>query len=285
MNSSTTIKALSAALVKVQGEIEHAHKNATNPHYRNKYADLTEVLDTVRPVLSKHGLSVVQFPGYVEGVATVETILTHESGEWMAGTAGARVQKDDPQGVGSAITYLRRYSLAAVCGIGQEDDDAESASQQPKQAHTPAQRPSSEPVGVKHGTASEGFSLDEPIPVGKHKGKTWRAMIAEDRSYVEWAVKSMDRLSFDAKEALSAALNAPQASGADVVKLQDLLNRAANANIVTMEQAEMIEKIIDEADAKKVADTIHRIETRLATARVKQPAAVGADDSDGELPF
>lgn len=134
MQHSGTLTKLATALTAAQSEIENAHKNALNPHFKNQYADLAEIINTVRPVLNKHGLAVVQLPGYEAGVTTVETILTHTSGEWLSGTAGSRVQKDDPQGVGSAITYLRRYSLAALCGIAQEDDDGEAASQPTKKA-------------------------------------------------------------------------------------------------------------------------------------------------------
>lgn len=127
MNKSESIAALAAALAKAQGEIENASKNAANPHFRSKYADLAEVLNTVRPVFAKHGISVIQAPSYEGGMASVETMLMHSSGEWLSNTCSAPVSKQDAQGVGSAITYLRRYSLAAFAGIAQEDDDANSA--------------------------------------------------------------------------------------------------------------------------------------------------------------
>ncbi len=127
MNKSDSIKELATALAKAQGEIENASKASVNPHFKSKYADLAEVLNTVRPVFSKHGLAVTQFPSYENGVVSVETILTHASGEWMSGTISAPVSKADAQGVGSATTYCRRYALAAVAGIAQEDDDANSA--------------------------------------------------------------------------------------------------------------------------------------------------------------
>lgn len=127
MNKSDSIAALSAALAKAQGELENANKNANNPHFKSKYADLAELLNTVRPVMSKHGLAVVQMPSFEQGVASVETLLTHSSGEYISSICSAPVTKQDAQGVGSAITYLRRYSLAAFCGIAQEDDDVNSA--------------------------------------------------------------------------------------------------------------------------------------------------------------
>lgn len=124
MNKSEQINELAKALAEAQAEIENASKNSNNPHFKSKYADLAEVINTVRPVFSKHGLSVSQFPSFADGLASVETVLMHASGQWMSGIASAGVTKQDAQGVGSAITYLRRYSLAAVAGIAQEDDDA-----------------------------------------------------------------------------------------------------------------------------------------------------------------
>ena len=145
MNKSDSIKELATALAKAQAEIENASKNSQNPHFRSKYADLAEVLNTVRPVFSKHGISLIQAPSYESGIASVETMLAHASGEWMSGTCSAPVSKQDAQGVGSAITYLRRYSLAAFAGIAQEDDDANSAV-----GHQhPARNSTSRPVQVE----------------------------------------------------------------------------------------------------------------------------------------
>jgi hypothetical protein len=127
MIKSESIKEIATALAKAQGEVENADKNAINPHFKNRYADLSELLNTVRPVFSKHGISIIQSPSFSDGVASVETLMAHTSGEWMSGTASCTVTKNDAQGVGSAITYLRRYSLAAMCGITQEDDDGSTA--------------------------------------------------------------------------------------------------------------------------------------------------------------
>jgi hypothetical protein len=111
MNKSESIAALAAALAKAQAEIENASKSSVNPHFKSKYADLAEVLNTVRPVFAKHGIAVIQAPSFDAGVAHVETMLTHSSGEWLSNTCSAPVSKQDAQGVGSAITYPRRYSL------------------------------------------------------------------------------------------------------------------------------------------------------------------------------
>lgn len=138
MNKSESIAALAKALATAQGELENANKNSSNLHFKSRYADLAEILNTVRPVFSKHGLAIVQMPSFEGGLASVETLLTYTNGEWISSVCSAPVQKSDPQGVGSAITYLRRYSLAAFAGIAQEDDDANGASR-PDQAAPPRQ--------------------------------------------------------------------------------------------------------------------------------------------------
>ena len=135
MRTSDSIAKIAAALGKAMPEIQNATKDAKNPHFRSSYASLSSVLDATKPVLAEHGIVVIQSPGW-DGQCTVTTRLLHVSGEWIEGTASSPVAKADPQGVGSAITYLRRYSLAALCGITQEDDDGNAASRP-----APAKRP------------------------------------------------------------------------------------------------------------------------------------------------
>ena len=124
---STELNALATALAKAQAAVRGATRDSLNPHFRSKYADLASVWEACREALTQNGLSVVQLPGYTDGVATLDTILLHSSGQWIGGTAGAPLPKADAQGVGSALTYLRRYALAAVAGVAPEDDDAEGA--------------------------------------------------------------------------------------------------------------------------------------------------------------
>lgn len=124
---------LFAALALAQGEIENASKNQVNgafskgPNAKPSYADLAEVLNTIRPVFAKHGLSLIQSPGFDGSMASVTTVLAHQSGGYMTSTASCVPAKADAQGIGSATTYLRRYSAAAVAGIAQEDDDGNAA--------------------------------------------------------------------------------------------------------------------------------------------------------------
>lgn len=132
MLKSESIAALAKAIALSQLHVENALKSSTNPHFKSKYADLAEILNTVRPVFSANGIAIVQTPTFESGVASVETMLCHESGEFISSVCSSPVNKQDAQGIGSAITYLRRYSLAAMCGIAQEDDDGQHAVQEPQ---------------------------------------------------------------------------------------------------------------------------------------------------------
>lgn len=162
MNKSEQINELAGALAKAQSELENASKNAANPHFRSKYADLAEVLNTVRPVFSKHGLSIIQSPAYGEGIASVETTIAHASGQWISGIVSAPVSKQDAQGVGSAITYCRRYGLAAMAGIAQEDDDANAAVSGPGRTVQSAVKQATEKdLQVARETLSACQSVDE----------------------------------------------------------------------------------------------------------------------------
>lgn len=130
---SPALGSLAKALAAAQAEIKDAAKDATNPHFKNKYATLSSIRSAVTPALSKNGLSVVQLnePHGVDGVCVV-TLLMHESGEWIRSRLYVPVTKKDPQGFGSALTYARRYALAAMCNVAaDDDDDAETASKTP----------------------------------------------------------------------------------------------------------------------------------------------------------
>ena len=143
---SEEIGHLSAALVKAQSEMHNAVKNATNPHFRSSYANLEAVLFTVKPILAKHDLSVVQFPGYEGGVCTLSTLVLHKSGEWLQSEAGAPLDKPTAWSVGSCVTYLRRYSLASICQIAQEDDDGSAASEPSNPKPAKQTKPAKEPT-------------------------------------------------------------------------------------------------------------------------------------------
>lgn len=134
MNQSESIANLAKALSIVQGKLTYAKKDSKNPFFKSNYADLESVWDACRDLLSNNGLAVTQFPGeYFDGTMSLTTIITHSSGEWISQIMSVPVTKPDAQGAGSALTYMRRYALAAVVGVVQADDDGNAASQ-PKSA-------------------------------------------------------------------------------------------------------------------------------------------------------
>lgn len=172
MKQSPEIARLASALVKVQAELKSISKDSTNPHFRNKYASLDAITEAVRPVLAKHGLSLIQGTTPVteaEGrltALTIESTLLHESGEWISTAVTmpvGTVPTKDKQGnvisaeptaqtAGGATTYGRRYGLAALLALTtDEDDDGNQAStraEAPAKA-APAAKPAPEPEKKK----------------------------------------------------------------------------------------------------------------------------------------
>jgi hypothetical protein len=131
MNQSESIAELAAALAKAQGAMNGATKDSDNPFFKSKYADLASVWDACRKPLSDNGLSVVQTTEFIPEnpeLICIETTLLHASGQWVKGRLVGKPVKNDPQGVGSCITYFRRYSLQSMVGIAPEDDDGNAAS-------------------------------------------------------------------------------------------------------------------------------------------------------------
>ncbi len=187
MQTSETINELATALAKAQGSIKGAIKDAENPHFRSKYADLASVWDACRKELSTNGLSVLQAP---RGVATeggwiveVETRLMHSSGQWIADTITIPVGKPDAQGIGSALTYARRYALASFVGVAPEDDDGNAATASggvhAKSAYIP-QSQLVDPPGFEDWIADFIATADEGLPAME---KAWKESKAQFREF------------------------------------------------------------------------------------------------------
>jgi hypothetical protein len=124
---SETIGALAAALSKAQAGITGALKDSANPFFKSKYADLASCWDACRRQLTENGLAVVQTIRTENDESLLVTTLAHSSGEWIRSELPIRAKDASPQAQGSAITYARRYALAAIVGLAQIDDDAEAA--------------------------------------------------------------------------------------------------------------------------------------------------------------
>lgn len=136
-------KQVSAALVRAQKDFGPALKTSSNPHFKSKYADLAACVEAVIDSLNANGIALIQKQHPNDGGVAVETIFVHESGESLStGVLTVPASKQDPQGYGSALTYARRYSLMAACGIAPEDDDgnaAAAAKTRPAAANQPTQ--------------------------------------------------------------------------------------------------------------------------------------------------
>jgi len=160
-NRSDNLDKLATALSKAQGEMEFAKKDSENPYFKSKYADLASVWSACQEPLKNNGLSVTQtFDSSEIGVKIVTTLL-HASGQWLSGELVIRPVKLDPQGIGSAITYGRRYSLAAIVGVIQDDDDAEAAQGRIDNNTMPGQR--SNPIALNKSVDASGTNKSDSI--------------------------------------------------------------------------------------------------------------------------
>jgi hypothetical protein len=128
MQHSESIAHIAAAYTSAQSEFESVRKDADNPYFNSKYADITSILDMLKPILTKHELAIMQLPIPSDHGAGIQTVLMHSSGEWIADEGLHMVAaKQDPQGYGGSMTYGRRYALLSFFSLATEDDDGNAA--------------------------------------------------------------------------------------------------------------------------------------------------------------
>jgi hypothetical protein len=181
VRTSEQITEIATALSKAQGELQNVTKDAKNPHFKSDYATLDAITDAVRPVFSKHGLAVVQVPTFHDGIVVLDILITHSSGQWIGVDAAAPIAKADPQGVGSATTYLRRYSLAGIAALAQTDDDGNAASGNGQQKAAP---PAAVKVAEPHGYADWWADMQGVADLGTVALRdAWKKSKPEYRDY------------------------------------------------------------------------------------------------------
>jgi hypothetical protein len=158
MTRSESVAKLADALAKAQAKIEGASKDSKNPHFNSRYADLASIVAACRAPLAEFGIAVLQSPSADGNLVRMTTVLLHSSGEWMESDA-LQVQAADarPQAIGSCLTYLRRYQLAAMVGIAPEDDDAEAGEGRPSQM-----KPVAAPAAASRPSLAPGTTPDPP---------------------------------------------------------------------------------------------------------------------------
>ena len=179
--TSDSITSLMKAMLTVQGEVDGVSKDATNPHFRNRYASLESVVDAIREPCQRAGLVVTQAPGVVDGnTIALTTMICHaESGEWMRSTIQLPLAKADPQGAGSALTYAERYSLMAIFNLPAVDDDAEEASRPARPAPERRQPPDPAPPPIEDDMLASIAAVDAETALDRMIGSTrWQDAFA-----------------------------------------------------------------------------------------------------------
>jgi hypothetical protein len=181
---SDNIADLAASLAKAQSEMGAVHKDQDNPYFRSKFAGLSTVWEAVKPALTKNGLSIVQMPGSDERGYFVQTQLLHSSGQWIRSTTYMKPAKEDPQGIGSLISYARRYALQAMVMACPDDDDGEAAMgrtapQKPAEASKPAQKAETPKAKAVKPTEPTVESVDKPKFNGESHQQLFQKLMAE----------------------------------------------------------------------------------------------------------
>lgn len=171
------MKNIAAALVKAQKEFGPALKTSTNPHFRSKYADLSACVEAVIDGLNNNGIYLMQLTEEHPTGVKVSTTFIHESGEQISGgSLYVPAAKNDPQGFGSALSYARRYSLMAACGIAPEDDDGNSAKapvNRPAVSAPPPVPPVAKPAAPATPPKVEGKDGQWQLKVSAEPGAQW----------------------------------------------------------------------------------------------------------------
>jgi hypothetical protein len=163
------MSAIAKAFVQAKKEFAPALKTSSNPHFKSKYVDLAACLEAVNEALLNAGIAVIQETSESDTGVIVETVFLHESGETLrGGKLHVPAAKHDPQGYGSALTYARRYSIMAACGIAGEDDDGNAASRPKSKAGNPLDQIASASVRPKQAASYPLWIKKEEEPVSVH---------------------------------------------------------------------------------------------------------------------
>ena len=232
MEHSESIGKIAEALAEFQAEVKDPARDKDNPYFKSKYVAIDGLLAAVRPILAKHGLSVIQSTGGNGQDISVTTEILHTSGEWIRTDALVlKAVKADPQGAGSAVTYGRRYSLSAALGVAwDDDDDGNAASTPPK-----AEKPKAEPK-AKAKPAPKVDALTMALAETRQKAEeTWG-----NKFYVEKAPRKVDSL-----RAIAATAKELGASNDDIKEVMKRhYNKGASNELTDAEAAEMEQNFV-----------------------------------------
>lgn len=191
MKTSDQLDKFAPAFLAAQKAISFAAKDSRNPHFKNDYADLESVVNAVKGALNENGITYIQMPSPADpGMMALTTRLLHESGQWIEDTGTVTLQKNDPQGFGSANTYLRRYALSAVTGVYQADDDGNAGSGQGQsqgngQGGSNHQQNKGQHGGQNRGQQQRGQQQQEPLTQQEFDAYTDAIHAAQDVAEVK----------------------------------------------------------------------------------------------------
>jgi hypothetical protein len=189
-NNGGSMKNIFSALVKAQKNFAPALKTSTNPHFKSKYADLAACVEAVIDALNSSGIALIQQCSESSDGVIVETVFIHESGEmYQCGKLHVPASKHDAQGYGSALTYARRYSLMAACGIAPEDDDGNNA----------VKKPTAKPFDLA--------KYSSEMRKAKDDGELKQAYLAAKKAAIEsgdtGSIEELDKIGKEVKKSLS----------------------------------------------------------------------------------
>lgn len=197
---SESVANLAQALSMAQGEIQSAQKDARNPHFNNTFASLKEVRQACQAPLSKHKIAITQIPQFSETEMWLETVLMHASGDWIMSRYPIRPTRNDPQSLGSAITYAKRYAMSAMVGIVADDDDDGNL----------ASAPVARPAPVVNKAAPAGFD-----PNNKDHMKALKLELDKRNIGRDWAANVIHAMKGKAMAELDAIIVKANPSVAD----------------------------------------------------------------------
>ena len=225
MKHSVEISALNNALSNFQGQLKPVPKDATNPFFHSKYADLATIWDNIREPLKANGLAITQVTSVDGERVVLTTVILHTSGQWLSGDYLLSPVKSDPQSMGSAMTYARRYALSAILGIvADEDDDGESTMQRGTQQRT-AQKP----------------ATPEPKPEAGEKRMISEAQRRKIFASANQMCENEDAATIYVKALMKAKFKTEHTSGLTVVQASDLIKSieaGETVKPVNLEEAE-----------------------------------------------
>ena len=206
MNTSPEIDKISAALVKSQAQFKAVGKASTNPHFKSKYASLDDILAMAVPVLNANGIALIQ---QLDG-DQLGTLIMHESGQWIeGGMVKLHLDRQNMQGLGSAVTYARRYTLGAMLGIATEDDDDGNAASKP--TVKPATVATSKPAAAKKAAPAYDETINEDCKKWEdwktQKGTTLAEMKASDKMDAKGKVEILEKMKAQVKALAESADN------------------------------------------------------------------------------